>query len=314
MQGVLASTSLMLAPNSSVTAEVIMIEDGSNPTCISEPNSSVFVDAGTLPNAPVLSDDSLCASYGSRRIGVPAAPGLSYSWEPQDNLDNPNVSNPLFLTGQPGPAPKYYTYVLTASNGECSARDTMTVKVDPGPIARFNYSPDPVMSEDTKVYFNNNTVGGSGELIYYWEFDSLDTSEEKNPSYKFPDGINDDYKINLTVIDAITGCMDDTYEILTVQPQMLIFVPNAFTPDGDGLNDLWGPVMRNIDPDNYTLQVMDRWGNILFETTDPDQKWNGSMNGNDYYVGEGVYVWVIETKNSITLEEVDFNGKVTLIR
>jgi gliding motility-associated-like protein len=314
MIGLLTSTTMSMTPNVPINAEIILVEDGSNPTCSSEPFSSVFVDAGVLPNAPVLSDDSLCASYGSTRIGVPAAPGLSYSWEPQDNLDNPNVSNPLFLTGQPGPTPRFYTYVLTATNGECSSTDTMTVKVDPGPIARFNYSPDPVMSEDTRVYFNNNTVGGSGELIYYWEFDSLDTSDEENPNYQFPDGINDDYRISLTVIDAITGCMDDTYEILTVQPEMLIFVPNAFTPDGDGLNDLWGPVMKNVDPDNYTLQVLDRWGDVVFETTDPNQKWNGSLNGDDYYLGEGVYVWFIETKNNITLEEVDFSGKVTLIR
>lgn len=314
MVGVLTSTTLSLTPNSPVDAEIILVEDGSNPTCSSEPFSSVYVDAGVLPNAPILADDSLCASYGSLRIGVSSAPGLNYSWEPQDNLDNPNVSNPLFLTGEQGSAPTFYTYVLTATNGECSATDTMTVKVDPGPIARFSYSPDPVMSEDTRVYFRNNTVGGSGELVYYWEFDSLDTSTEEDPNYKFPDGINDDYKINLTVIDAITGCMDDTYEILTVQPEMLIFVPNAFTPDGDGLNDLWGPVMKNIDADDYRLTVFDRLGIIVFETNDPDQKWNGSVDSDSYYAGAAVYTWLIETKNSISLEEVDFKGKVTLIR
>ncbi len=312
--GLLASTSQILTPDGPVNAEILYVEDGSNPTCASTPFSAVYIDAGTLANAPVLEDDSLCASNGPIRIGVTSAPGLTYQWIPEDQLDDPTASNPLFSpTGSNGPIAQTLTYVLVATDGSCSAADTMTIKVDPGPTARFAYSPDPVKTEDTEVFFNNYTIG-SDAVVYYWEFDTLGTSQQENPTFKFPDGINDSYDITLTAIDAVTGCMDVTTDVLTVQPEMLMYIPNAFTPDGDGLNDLWGPVMQNVDPDNYHITVFDRFGGLIFESSTLGQKWNGSVNGGDHYVKAGVYIWMIETKNSITLEEVEFKGTVTVVR
>ncbi len=312
-EGVSGGLSRTLAPEGPVNAELLYIEDSSNPTCSADLNETLFVDAQTLPNAPVLLDDSLCLANGPIQIGVTAAPGLSYEWMPEDRLSDPKVPNPIFTPGAIGPVTKEFTYVITATDGECSASDTMTVTVDPGPTARFSWTPDPVLSEDTEVFFQNNTIGYDN-MIYFWEFDTLGTSEAENPSFKFPDGVNDDYLISLTAIDLNTGCMDDATELLTVEPDLLMYVPNAFTPDEDGLNDLWGPVMKNIDPDDYRLTVMDRFGQIIFETRDPDQKWNGSINGGDHYASPDLYIWLIETKNILTLDEVEFNGKVQLIR
>jgi gliding motility-associated-like protein len=108
--------------------------------------------------------------------------------------------------------------------------------------------------------------------------------------------------------------MDEYTDIINIKPDMLVFVPSAFTPDGDGLNDLWGPVLTNIDENDYRLTVFNRYGEVVFSTTDPNQKWNGSHNGDDYFVKSEVYVWMIETKNPISLEEVNFQGQVTVIR
>ncbi len=312
-EGISGGLTRTLIPDGPINAELLFIEDSSNPTCSTDLNETLYVDAQTLPNAPVLQDDSLCLANGPIQIGVLAAPGLSYEWMPEERLSDPKIPNPIFTPGAIGPAPKEFTYVITATDGECSASDTMTVTVDPGPTARFSWSPDPVLSEDTEVFFQNNTIGYDN-MIYFWEFDTLGTTEVENPSFKFPDGINDDYLISLTAIDLNTGCMDDATELLTVEPDLLMYVPNAFTPDEDGLNDVWGPIMKNIDPDDYRLTVMDRFGQIIFETRDPEQKWNGSINGGDHYARPDLYIWLIETKNVLTLDEVEFSGKVQLIR
>ncbi|NEN22868.1 gliding motility-associated C-terminal domain-containing protein [Cryomorpha ignava] len=302
-----------LSPVNPVTFEVIYVSDGSNPTCSSDVIDLTYIDAVALPNAPVLTDDTICATNGPVTIGVNAAPGLTYSWSPETSLSSPNTSNTLFQPFLSGPVAKDFKYVLTATNGECSARDTMIVTVDPGPQARFSYTPDPISSEDPTVFFKNNTVGRDN-VIYFWEFDSLDTSNDFEPSYKFPDGINDSYTVSLTAIDPVTGCVDDYKDILKIKPEMLIYVPSAFTPDGDGKNDLWAPVLTNVDADNFKLTVYDRLGVLVFTTTDVKQKWNGNkMNGN-YYVEPGVYVWMIETKNQVSLEEVNMKGIVTVVR
>jgi gliding motility-associated-like protein len=274
---------------------------------------TTFIAAQSLPNDPELANDTICNNFGPISIGVQSAPNLNYTWTPENNLSDPHTSNPVFTADVTGPVAKDFTYVLTASDGDCAATDTTTITVDPGPMARFTYNPDPVSSEDPTVFFENNTIGRD-DLLYFWEFDTLGVSEEENPSFKFPDGINDKYDIELTAIDPLTGCMDERIEILKVQPEMLMFVPNAFTPDGDGLNDLWGPVLRNVDEDEYKLTIFDRFGNVVFTTRNLDKKWNGSTNGDGYYAQDGVYTWMIETKNRISLEEVTLRGHVTVVR
>ncbi len=302
-----------LEPTSPLTFEVLFITDGSNPTCSSTPNVSRYIDAHVLPNAPVLANDTICAENGQVSIGVNPAPGLSYSWSPETNLSDPTASNPIFTPKTNGPNATTYQYILMATNGDCTASDTMKITVDPGPIARFTFSPNPVKNVDPTVFFSNNSIARSG-TAYFWVFDTLGTSTEFEPTFKFPDDVNTNYTVELTAIDPSTGCMDMYSDVVNIKPEMLIYVPSAFTPDGDGLNDLWGPVLSNIDPNEYRLTVYDRFGQVVFTTRDIKKKWNGDTNGDSYFVEEGVYVWMIETKNEISLEEVKMNGVVTVIR
>jgi gliding motility-associated-like protein len=185
--------------------------------------------------------------------------------------------------------------------------------VSPGPEARFSFSPENVTTEETTVFFTNQSIS-SLSTIYYWEFDSLDTSYKLNPTFTFPDGVENEYYISLTARDTITGCMDIITRRVEVKPELIIYVPNAFTPDGDGLNDLWGPVLTNIDTKEYELLVFDRWGEAVFETSDPTLKWNGGLNNGDYYLEPEVYIWTLEVKEKGSLKEFKLNGQVTLVR
>jgi gliding motility-associated-like protein len=302
-------------PTEPVFTQVLYVEDSSNPVCTNTPNNSKFISVGELPDAPVLADDTICSDIGSVTIGVEGVQGLEYTWSPEGRLSDSKDPNPTFSIGDDDLVPliRTYTYVLTASNGECSADDTLTITVDPGPRARFDFNPNPVNSEDTKVRFRNLTPSGD-EAIYFWQFDSLDTSTEFNPTYEFPGGVMGNYTVILTAVDPITGCMDEWSDIVEVKPEMLVYVPTAFTPDGDGLNDLWRPILSNIDGDDYLITVFDRYGNRVFESRDPDKAWNGSLMGDDFFVKTGVYVWQIETKNPISQEKIDFKGTVTVIR
>jgi gliding motility-associated-like protein len=92
-----------------------------------------------------------------------------------------------------------------------------------------------------------------------------------------------------------------------------IFIPNVFTPNGDGLNDYFRAVTNGVE--EFSLQVFNRWGQLLFETTDPEKGWDGRVN--DYYAPDGTYVWVakafdIEGKNMLNFNQS--HGTLTLIR
>lgn len=311
--GITSDLFLILQPTEPVFTQVLFVQDSSDPVCQNNPDNSKFIPVGELPNAPELEDIIVCADEDSVSIGVEPVEGLTYSWSPTTFLTDPDKPTTRFDPDEFEPVIRQYSYVLTATNGECSADDTITVTVDPGPRARFSYNPFPVNTVDTKVRFSNNSIA-EDYTLYFWTFDTLGTSQEENPIFEFPEGVIANYSVSLLAIDPLTGCSDERVEVIEVKPEMLVFVPNAFTPDGDGINDLWGPVLTNVDEDDYVLTIFNRNGEIVFQTRDVNQKWNGSMNGDDYYVKTDVYVWQIETKNLISLEEIDFKGTVTVIR
>ena len=94
-----------------------------------------------------------------------------------------------------------------------------------------------------------------------------------------------------------------------VAPEISIFVPNTFTPNSDGLNDLFGPKGEGIGW--IDMQIFDRWGNLIFHTNNPKQGWNGKYHKEDAPIGAYVYKILARGKYEGT---ASFNGTVTLLR
>ena len=100
------------------------------------------------------------------------------------------------------------------------------------------------------------------------------------------------------------GCSDTTTRLVIVSDHLL-YVPNAFTPDGDGLNDTWAPSVRGARL--YELIVFDRWGREVFRTTEPKDAWTGQGEG------QGVYNYTIRLAEFGAFRK-EYNGHVTLLR
>ena len=94
---------------------------------------------------------------------------------------------------------------------------------------------------------------------------------------------------------------------------MDVYVPNAFTPDGNGQNESFRPVSVGLDPDQYEFLVFDRWGQVLFRTTDPEEAWDGNYASGSP-VPQGVYVWRLIAKDLYSPNRVERIGHVTLVR
>ncbi|MCA1751808.1 MAG: gliding motility-associated C-terminal domain-containing protein, partial [Flavobacteriales bacterium] len=313
LNGILQNHTLTITPEVALVIEMVSIEDSSTPSCSSDEETSIFIQVTDLPNAPVLADDTICADEGPVPIGVSAAPGLSYSWEPSTGLSDSKISNPTFNRSVEGSSPRTFTYVLTASNEDCSVSDTMNITVEPRPQARFRFSPDPVTSEDPRIFFLNTSIA-TATTQYFWDFGGLGSSTSENPNFRFPEGRDGDYVVSLTAIDLVTGCTSIYTATIQVRNELLVYVPNAFTPDGDGKNDLWGPVLTNVDESDYRLTIFDRLGTMIFETTDVNQKWNGGKMNGDYYLEAGMYIWVIEGREIGAIDDFEMRGHVILLR
>ena len=177
-------------------------------------------------------------------------------------------------------------------------------------IAKFSMEPEELDINNSTAYFQN--LSGKNTLAF-WQIGNLAQYSGSELSYSFPTEKAGTYEVCLFVTDTL-GCMDTKCEQVKVKDDFYIYVPNSFTPNGDGLNDLFFPVMKNVDALEYHFWITDRKGVLVFETTDIDQPWNGSGADTDYYGGNAVYLWHLTVKPDVDAAIRIYNGTVTLVR
>ncbi|HVA99613.1 MAG TPA: PKD domain-containing protein, partial [Bacteroidia bacterium] len=189
-----------------------------------------------------------------------------------------------------------------------------TITANPLPVANFSYSPNTTNILQPTISFTDLSVGA---VSWQWNFgDPLatelgaDTSNLQNPTHTYQD--TGRFCITLTVMNA-DSCFASNEYCLVIQPDWAIYVPNAFTPNGDGLNDVFIAKGFGLDPDGFKMYIFDRWGNLIFNTNNINQGWDGHANKGAKIAQEDVYVWKIIVKDVFGSTH-QYIGKVTLVR
>ena len=204
------------------------------------------------------------------------------------------------------------TMSVTSDYG-CVYTQTFTniVETKPLPTAQFNISPNPTTFFEVTVMVQDQSYSNIVDWWWYAPDATPTLSITNNSTFTFPEGIVGQYPIYLVVTDNL-GCTDTTSRILTVLSDVLSFIPNTFTPDGDEYNQDWGFNFDGIDETGFSLYVFNRWGEIVWETHDSHEKWDGTYGGK--IVPEGMYVWKSTFGVVNTDERRTINGIVNVIR
>jgi gliding motility-associated-like protein len=200
--------------------------------------------------------------------------------------------------------------IIVQDAAGCLAMDNAVITGLPQVLANFAFGPQPTTINNTAIRFTNTSLNA---VSYEWDFAGLGTSTDVNPTFEFPDQLANSYIVCLVAMNA-NGCTDTTCSTVIINDEFLIYVPNAFTPDGDGINDFFFPVLNAYDVNDLTFQIFDRWGELIFESDSPSNPWDGSVKGAAEMAADGVYVWKISAKDEFTREKKEFIGHVTLIR
>lgn len=208
----------------------------------------------------------------------------------------------------------YSVKVVAVTTNGCIDSTTVNgmLTVYPKPTADFTHIPHPVRMLNTTVQFQNYTINANE---YEWHFQNGTplSSNVKDPISKFPEGETGNYEIQLIATSEI-GCKDTIVKILTVLPEVLIFAPNSFTPDGDDYNAVWKPIMEGVNPLNVTIEIYNRWGEIIWESHDQNVGWDGTYGvDSDRKVKSGTYVWKIKASDIVTDEKYEWNGFVNVL-
>jgi len=221
--------------------------------------------------------------------------------------------------GQNGPTitvtPQVTTqYSVSATmEGNCTVIDTFTVYVLPLPTPSFVANP-------TEIYVENNigtvTCTNLSPAGYHliWNFGDVfsnvnvvENVEEVTHDYTH----SGYYTITLTAIDS-AGCVDSTKTRVSVEVPYFFYIPNAFTPDGDGINETFAPKGEGVDPDQYSMQIFDRSGVLIYSTRNPYDYWDG-RNKYGQMCPEGVYIFIIRLVN-LNGDDKEYTGSVTLVK
>ena len=196
-------------------------------------------------------------------------------------------------------------YKDTVSN--CTNTATFVVHARPLPVANFSYSPEKPIESVEDVLFTSTSTG---EEITNWDwfFIANDGPVYSKPNVRhfFKDaGI---YPVAL-VVKNTWGCADSIVQAVRIEVDFNIYVPDAFTPNGDNLNETFQPVLTGTKL--YELTLFDRWGKKVFQTSELEKGWDGSYNGEACKTD--VYIWKIKL-STIEGEMKEYTGHVTLSR
>jgi len=181
--------------------------------------------------------------------------------------------------------------------------------VYPEPVADFNYSPNPVSMFNTEVHLTNYSTNGE-QYQWFIQDGEPSYSEQKHLYTEFPDGETGSYEVMLITTSEF-GCVDSILKTIVVIPEILIYAPNTFTPNADEFNQHWGIYAEGLDIYNFNLKIYNRWGELIWESTNPSEKWDGSYNGQ--LVQQGIYTWTVELKNIHDDNIFIYNGHINVL-
>lgn len=247
-----------------------------------------------LPNITTTGDVSICPENDAP-ISASSGPGSTYSWNPSSSLSASNISNPV---ADPDNTTTYYVTVTTIYG--CVDVDSVVVSVyDPEELSP-QASPDVIYINETSQL---STAAGSNFL---WTPDLwLSDIHSGNPVATPLETTT--YTVTAT---DVNGCSMEGTVTVTVLKDAFLQVPNAFSPNGDGMNDqfriLWKGIFR-LDK----FAVYDRWGKEVFATSDVSKGWDGKINGEPADVGTYAYVILGYDLDNASIEQY---GNVTVVR
>ncbi len=273
---------------------------------ITAPQPVVIFTADTFAGCP-----PLCVNFIDQTT-IASGSITGWEWDFGDSTATSFAQNPNHCYPNTG----VYTVTLTTtSNNGCVQTQVFPnmIEVYPTPTAIFSATPPITTVSQTTIMFTDLSLGSPVE--WFWDFGDGstlgDTSNLQNDQYSYSQEYGSNYTVQLTVVNQY-GCVDDTTLEIIVEPEFTFYIPNAFTPNGDGINEVF--FGTGIGIAKYEMWIFDRWGNLIFTCSDINQSWDGTVQkGNGELCQIDVYVWKVAITDVFDKRH-KYVGHVSLIR
>jgi gliding motility-associated-like protein len=248
-------------------------------------NSNINVNVYPLP-VPNFTADILkgCIPLQTHFINTSVG-GSNYIWEFGDG-NNSTLFEPDYVYLNPG---KFDCKLQVISAAGC--KNTMTIadmiEAAPRPIARFDFTPDSLLINESTPYILFNNQSDFADSIL-WEIAEYNISSSADSIIATMQDTGN-HQVQLIAMSSF-GCSDTIVREIYVNGDFVMYMPNAFSPcKQDGLNDVWRPVYSHLDKKSFKLLIFDRWGILIKDITDPDAGWDGKID-DKYILGSYNYI------------------------
>ena len=282
------------------TVEVVVTAEGCERDFESEVevlfDPTIGFDGGPISGCPPLP-----VSFENFSVTETAA---GYTWYFGDGATSSSPS-PAHVYEVPG----LYTVTLEMSTSGFCVQDlaetkTAFIEVYPEPTAGFDVEPNIVDILEPMVTIEDLSTGAAQ---HYYNFGDGGSSDQSDPTYVFQGaGV---FNVSQTVINEY-GCTAVAQGEVGVNGT-LFYAPNSFSPNNDGINDVWQPVVTGTAA--YHCVVYNRWGDVIFETDDPDAVWQGEVKGGDHFALDGVYLYQVYLEDQLRIP-FEYAGQIQLFR
>lgn len=226
------------------------------------------------------------------------------------NKDSMISNSPIYCYSKPG---SYDVTLTTVTDSGCSSTLSKLndINVYTNPVANFTMSPQPTNILEPAIQFTDKSTDEYGIVFWSWNFgvpgnDTL--SSLQNPSYKYWD--TGTYCVKEVVMN-VKGCLDTSINCLIIDPIYSLYIPSAFTPNGDGRNEIFA--VRGNDVSSFEMYIFDRWGEQLFHSKDINNGWNGTVKAGGAVCQEDTYVYAITVYDGKNKKH-SYIGKLNLLR
>lgn len=281
----------------------IIVGEGSTSLTCGVTSNTVTLNVEAIPVANFTLSNIPCITHAVEFSNTTtSANRMFYQWDFGDG-NTSNSKSPTHIYTDTG---TFYVSLMVTSKNNCTdTMDTpMAVKVYTIPHAKFTVTPIDTTIFVPNVWLTNLSTGGTSCKIYWADDTESDCSKRthtylKAGAYNIMQVVTNDY-----------GCTDTAYFSIVKKPEYLIYIPNAFSPNGDGINDVFKPGYVGVS--SYTIQIFNRWGEKVFESIDIENGWDGQYKAEQ--LDPGIFVYQIVFRDDKYLEWHKFHGSITLIR
>ncbi|PLX05798.1 MAG: hypothetical protein C0598_13835, partial [Marinilabiliales bacterium] len=231
---------------------------------------------------------------------------VTYEWD-LGNGSTASSETTSITYNEPG---LYDISLIVNNEGLCgnSKTENAYIEVYETPTADFEaIPPESILEDDEATIVFADSSNSVDVLSYDWNFgDGSCGSTQNSPSHVYTEA--GEYTVTLDIITD-NGCEDNTEKMVIVHPDFVVYAPSAFSPNGDGFNDLFE--IKGIGLKKFNLQIFSRWGEIIFESDNIEDQWDGKYNGE--YVPTGTYVYKIKYTSMLDKDKV-LEGTITVLK